>query len=342
MLPEGQSLLRSLLLSVGANAPFWLLPYVVKDMPAFVAWIGIVGFFAMLLLSILPVQDKLLAPILMIGLGIAWIAAGSVLWYSRAHQSNSQSAAAQTASAPSATSTQSVGQQNAKTINNIFGLPPGVSLQNVAISGFDGNGLMAGDSPNNLAMENVDVGHNGGVGVSLSAATRARLSNTKVHHNAAGGIETRDPAPSKPALRIAMAGGNVFVPEAPGLNDRFTGIAIETRLWNTGKPSVATSWSLVVVPQGHIPVVGQLTKIPETLRLGGEFNSTIIRASDALDVKALTTPASEIPMQGTLLFYLEMPKNLVVDKGTRLELSVKDIYGQETVIKQEVREWIQR
>lgn len=66
-------------------------------------------------------------------------------------------------------------------------------------------------------------------------------------------------------MMVSMLGGNVFVPDAPDMKDRLTGIQINARIWNVGSPSVATEWSLMVVPQGMLPVIAQLTEAPELL-----------------------------------------------------------------------------
>jgi len=148
--------------------------------------------------------------------------------------------------------------------------------------------------------------------------------------------------PDNPELKISMLGGNIFVPDAPDLHDQYTGIALVVRIWNTGKPSIATSWSLVVVPQGQQPVVAQFTKIPDQLRAGGQLNSAVIRASDDLDPKTIRAPVTDIPLQGTLLFYVKLKKAIVVDPGTRLELSVQDAYGTEYVANKNIRDWMSR
>jgi hypothetical protein len=150
------------------------------------------------------------------------------------------------------------------------------------------------------------------------------------------------PSPAqKPNLHLSMSGGNVFVPGAPDLRGSLTGIAINAKVWNTGNPSVATEWGLAVIPKGQIPVVAQLTKIPDQLTVGGQYNSVVIRASDALDARTAKEPISN-PEDGILLFYVKLPKSVVVDPATQLELSVKDIYGTETVVRQLMGNWLQR
>jgi len=83
--------------------------------------------------------------------------------------------------------------------------------------------------------------------------------------------------------------------------------------------------------------------IPDNLRLGGgSINSAVIRASDALDVKTAKDPVAATPADGTLLFYVPLKKPVVLDPSTRLELSVKDIHGSESVARQLMGDWLQR
>jgi hypothetical protein len=67
--------------------------------------------------------------------------------------------------------------------------------------------------------------------------------------------------PPKPELRLSMSGANVFTPDALDVRSRLTGVALDVKVWNTGAPSVATDWTLAVIPQGKTPVLGQLTEI---------------------------------------------------------------------------------
>ena len=146
----------------------------------------------------------------------------------------------------------------------------------------------------------------------------------------------------QPKLRLSMAGANIFIPDAMDMHNRFTGIGINAKVWNTGAPSVATEWLLFVIPENGTPVVGQLTAIPESLRLGGAVNSTIIRASDSLESKTKNTQVQTTPIEGTLLFYVAMKKEVVQAPSTRLELIVKDINGEETKATQLIGDWLQR
>jgi hypothetical protein len=154
-------------------------------------------------------------------------------------------------------------------------------------------------------------------------------------------VSQAPPPVQKANFHLSISGGNVFTPEAPDVRDRLTGIAINAKVWNTGNPSVATEWGLAVIPKGQIPVVAQLTTIPDQLRLGGPYNSVIIRSSDALNVKTAKEPIVN-PIDGTLLFYVKLQRSVVLDAATQVELSVKDIYGSETVVRQLMGNWLQR
>jgi hypothetical protein len=146
----------------------------------------------------------------------------------------------------------------------------------------------------------------------------------------------------KPELRLSMSGANVFTPDAQDVRERLTGIALNVKVWNTGTPCVATDWSLAVIAQGKTPALAQLTRIPEHLSLGGPINSTVIHASDALDVKTSANPISTQLVDGTLLFYVQMKRAVVLQKSTRLELAVTDIYGTKTLTSQIMGDWLGR
>ncbi len=146
----------------------------------------------------------------------------------------------------------------------------------------------------------------------------------------------------RPNLMLAMMGANVFSQGAEDVRDRLTGIAIEAKVCNTGAPSVATGWLLFVIPENALPVAAQLTKIPESLRLEGPINSTIIRASESLVAKTKTTPVQTTPVEGRLLFYAPMKRENILAPTTRLELVVRDIYGSETKTTQLMGDWLHR
>jgi hypothetical protein len=49
-----------------------------------------------------------------------------------------------------------------------------------------------------------------------------------------------------------------------------------------------------------------------------------------------------IPIDGTLLFYIQLPKSIIMMPSTQLELSVADIYGTEYKTTQHMGDWIHR
>jgi hypothetical protein len=146
----------------------------------------------------------------------------------------------------------------------------------------------------------------------------------------------------KPKFMLLMNGGNVFMPNAPDMHDHLTGIALNAKIWNIGTPSVATEWSLRVTPKGKPPINAQFSKIPDALHLNGPINSTVIKSDDALDEKTKTTQIQNIPVEGTLLFYVQLPKETVMDPSTKLELKVKDIYGRESSAVHTIGDWLSR
>jgi hypothetical protein len=133
----------------------------------------------------------------------------------------------------------------------------------------------------------------------------------------------------KPELRLSMLGGNFFTTTKPN-GKNITGIALTARVWNTGTPSIVSDWSLMIIPQGATPIRAQLAQIPERLPVQGLYSSPVLRASDALDSKVKTTQVGRTPVEGTLLFYVELPLNTVLDPNTRLELTATDEYEVET------------
>jgi hypothetical protein len=149
-------------------------------------------------------------------------------------------------------------------------------------------------------------------------------------------------AAQKPDLKISASGGNVFNPDAPDWKNGYTGIGLTTRIWNTGAPSIAIDWSLFVVPKGKTPVRAQLTAIPDALTVGGSNNSSILRKADALDIMTIKNQVQSTVIEGTLLFYVPIPRTIVLDKDTELELSVRDAYGTESKWNQRMGDWLKR
>jgi hypothetical protein len=77
--------MRELLFGIGIAGLFGFLPYAVKDMPPFVAWIGILGGLAICLLALAPIDSKLVVPISLIVSGALALIAGGALLYERHH-----------------------------------------------------------------------------------------------------------------------------------------------------------------------------------------------------------------------------------------------------------------
>ncbi len=150
------------------------------------------------------------------------------------------------------------------------------------------------------------------------------------------------PVGEKPALKPTMSGGSIFEPGAPDMAKSHTGIAINAKVWNVGGASVATSWALKVIIPGRLPVSGQLTQIPDFLSLSGAINSVVIRGDDALDRKVATEVIGGTPIEGTLLFYVPLPRSAVMTPDTVLKLSFKDILEVQTVKAQRLGDWKHR
>ena len=141
---------------------------------------------------------------------------------------------------------------------------------------------------------------------------------------------------------MVLLGANIFVPTAPDLHRSTTGIAIDARIWNLGRPSRVTDWKLVVISQGSKPILAQYTEIPDQLRLGGGTNSSILRAADDLSKKVLDADVTAVPVQGAVLFYITLLKSSVMNDDTVLELSFVDVFGTETVARHRTGDWMHR
>jgi len=162
----------------------------------------------------------------------------------------------------------------------------------------------------------------------LLAGHREREEKTK---------ETIAEIKKRPEFHLILLGINTFSPDgALGI----TGINIRARLWNTGAPSVAIVWSLVVLPKGQVPILAQYHQKPETMRAAGDFQSSIMRASDGLDSKTSTNAVGEMPIDGDILFYARMPLEVARHPETWIEMAVKDKYERDTVAKQKIGDWL--
>ena len=138
---------------------------------------------------------------------------------------------------------------------------------------------------------------------------------------------------ARPELHLEMTAGNVFI------LDGSTGIALVAQIWNTGAPSVATSWDLLVYPGSGLPERALFTVMPDTLRVSGS-GGLVLRATESLAEKTKTSTIGATPTEGRLLFYTGLRHSVVMAPDTKLELTVKDIYGVETKKTQSIRDWL--
>lgn len=141
---------------------------------------------------------------------------------------------------------------------------------------------------------------------------------------------------------LLLLGGNIFIPSEKDVCDRLTGISIDAKIWNIGAKSVTTEWILYVIPEGELPVIAQHTEMPDNLFASGQYNSAIIRSSDSLDIKTKYDPVGISPIEGTILFYAKIKQEVVLAPSTRLELIVKDIFGNETKSSKRIGDWLHR
>jgi hypothetical protein len=132
-----------------------------------------------------------------------------------------------------------------------------------------------------------------------------------------------------PKMHTLMLGANVFS-QTKSNGQTFTSIALAIQVWNTGKPSIVTDWSLAVIPQGKIPVIAPLIQTPELLKIGGKYNSLVLRGADALDSKLKISKVTTDLITGTLLFCVDLPQDIVLNGNTRFELTATDLYGNQS------------
>lgn len=140
------------------------------------------------------------------------------------------------------------------------------------------------------------------------------------------------------SFTLVIQGGNVFVPtEEPTL----TGLSLDVVISNTGAPSVVLDWKLSVIPVTGSPRSAQLTKIPSSLVLRGKAGTAHVSESESLMESALSTPIeANIPRKGKLLFYVALPKSDVLTSV--LELSATDVTGKTFMLRQDLKELLQR
>lgn len=142
-----------------------------------------------------------------------------------------------------------------------------------------------------------------------------------------------------PKLLLLMRRANVFIYTQPR-GQKLTGILLHTEVRNTGKATVVTDWSLMIIPRGMTPIRAKLLEIPETLSVGGECSSFVVRGADALDLRLKTYKVTGDLVEGPILFCAELSKDVVLDSETRFELTAKDLYGNQSVPNvQRIGDW---
>lgn len=141
-----------------------------------------------------------------------------------------------------------------------------------------------------------------------------------------------------PSFTLVMQGGNIFVPtEEPAL----TGISLDVVISNTGAPSVVLDWKLSVIPVTGSPRSAQLTKIPASLVLRGKAGVAHVSESESLMESVLSSPIEpNVPRKGTLLFYVALSRSDVLTSV--LELSAIDVTGKPFMLRQDLKELMQR
>jgi hypothetical protein len=147
----------------------------------------------------------------------------------------------------------------------------------------------------------------------------------------------------KPDFLLTLLGAYVFAPEDEPC---FTGIALEARIRNgSTSESIAVDWKLFVTIQGEQPKLAQLTNPPEQLTTKGQKTGVIVlhKSDFSLEKMASSKPlrVNEPPLEGRLLFYVDVPRDKVVDKDAVLQLMVDDVQGHTFSAKQRMGDWPQ-
>ncbi len=148
---------------------------------------------------------------------------------------------------------------------------------------------------------------------------------------------------STPVFTIVARGGNVFIPDQ---DQGVTGIALEIQVRNAGLPSIAVDWAMsLVIPGESHPIKAQLTHPPARLTLHGPAGTRVLTESDfSLELAASKTPlrVNDPPVQGWLLFYVELPKSKVMNPQTIIEVSANDYMGARFSTRQTMGDWMRR
>jgi hypothetical protein len=143
-----------------------------------------------------------------------------------------------------------------------------------------------------------------------------------------------------PELRALVDGANIFIPDARDMRN-VSGIALDVKIWNTGRPSAVVDYRLVIYPKVGNRVIGQITKIPDHFNATGKYNSLSMGAADDLSMKTIAKVGNDIII-GKLLFYANIQKQLIEDANTEIELYFADDTGSATKIKKRIGDWMAR
>lgn len=141
-----------------------------------------------------------------------------------------------------------------------------------------------------------------------------------------------------PEFRINLLGANIF--ESTGNSD-ITGILIDARIWNTGKPSIITEIELTLIVEGNAPILAQFTKMPNRLDLSGQnAGNSVLAERDDLERIVTSAAIGATLVEGKALFYAHVPKLKVLHPNTRFEFSVRDLYRKQTTVSKTMNEWL--
>jgi hypothetical protein len=146
------------------------------------------------------------------------------------------------------------------------------------------------------------------------------------HHPAVGGGRTSAAPISGGQTKFLLTIGPPDIFISP---NGLTGVLIRASIWNLGKPSIATQWSLTVIPRdGLAPVTRDSIPInPAGLRVGGANSGFAVSEDEDISIKTARSKITEAPVSGSVRFYVPLPRTVLENSSIRL--SVRDLSGSE-------------
>lgn len=140
--------------------------------------------------------------------------------------------------------------------------------------------------------------------------------------------------PTRPNVGLHIDGANIFVPDE---NTSMTGIALNAKVWNAGSDTILIDWDLRILPADAPAVAAQITIMPPLISMQ---HGEPIKGSESLLDRLGSRPVPSTPLEGILLFYAKIPKQLVIDPDTVIELCARDIHSNSFTFKHRMGDWL--